>query len=133
MDRIFAQNEETIDWDTAKWNTKAAWRRIAKCIELGFIDALEVDDTTANKLKGHGQPKYDTAVPDPIDDEAVEKLTPEGHKARRATQQARRCQQIADRIKRNHRKPTAKDLLVEPSRKLKILAENAPHQRAYMF
>ena len=124
MDRVIAQNEDAIDHDTAHWHTKAAWRNIAKCIELGFIDALELDDIAAKKLKGHGKPKYDTAVPDPIDDEEVEKLTIEGRKARRATLQARRCQQIADRIKRNHGKPTAKDMLLDPSKRERIAAEN---------
>jgi len=125
MDRTFAENEEAINWDIQHWNTKAAWRRIAKCIEHAFIDALEVDEQTARKLKGHGKPKYATAAPDPIDDVAVKQQTSEGAKARRATQQSRRCQQIADRIKRNHRQPTAKDMLIEPARKAKILAENA--------
>ncbi len=117
MDNIIALNEASIDWDIANWNTRAAWRRTAKCIELGFIDASELDETTAKKLKGHGKPKYDTSAPEPLDDKAMEKLTPEGHKSRRATQQARRCQQIADRIKRNHGQPTAKDKLVGPVKK----------------
>ena len=90
MDRAINQNEDAMDYDTAKWHTKAAWRNIARCIELGFIDALDLDDATAKTLKGHGKPKYDTAVPDPPDGAPVKHLTPEGPKARRATQQARR-------------------------------------------
>ena len=120
MDRVIAHNEKTMDRDTSNGNTKAAWRNIAKCIELGFIDALELDETAAKKLKGHGKPKYDTAVPDPPDVPEVDYLTPEGPKARRATLQARRCQQIADRIKRNHGTPTAKDKLLDPAKKTSL-------------
>ena len=49
MNRCMAHDERTIDYDIKAWNTKAAWRRIAKCIGLGLIDALEVDDTTAKR------------------------------------------------------------------------------------
>ena len=89
----------------SRWDTKRAWRGIAKCIELGFIDALDLDETTAKKLKGHGKPTFAEITPDPLDDEAVEKLTKEGHMAKRATKQARRCQQINDRIRRNLGQP----------------------------
>ena len=45
--RIIVQNEAHIDWETAMWNTKAAWRRIATCIGLGFVDAPQLDETSA--------------------------------------------------------------------------------------
>ena len=57
MDRLIAANAYNIDRANARWDSTGAWRRIAKCIELGFIDALELDECTAKKLKGHGKPK----------------------------------------------------------------------------
>ncbi len=51
MDRLIELHEQEIDTSTRRWDTKAAWRRIAKCIELVFIDALEVDELTGRKIK----------------------------------------------------------------------------------
>ena len=56
MDRIITKEQSHIDQETWNWDTRAAWRRIAKCIELGFIDALELDDVAAKNLKDMANP-----------------------------------------------------------------------------
>ena len=51
IDRLIDANEYHIDAAIHRWDSKAAWRRISNCIELDFIDGLEVDEATAKKMK----------------------------------------------------------------------------------
>ena len=126
MDRLHNTNKAQFEHAIAKWDTKIAWRRLATCMGLAFIDTLDLDEATARKLKGHGKQKYAEVTPlhVDVDDERQDKLTCEGRLAIQAQQQARRCQQIADRIKRNHGAPTAKDQLLSDVDKTQKRQEN---------
>ena len=76
-------------------------------------------------MKGHGKTKFTVVKPERQDNDPIEYLTPQGHHARRATQQSRRCQQIADRIRRACGKGTKKDKDISDVAKEMILEEYA--------
>ena len=125
MDKQLEKHRDLID--NAIWwkDTRTVWRAIAKTIEHGFIDGLEVDDYTAKKMKGRDKPKFKVAKQERQDPDPIHYLTPQGHQARLATQQSRRCQQIADRIRKACGKGTKKDEDINKNAKKKILDEYA--------
>ena len=113
MDSHFNWWCEQLHHHAGNHNTDALWRTIAKCIERGIVDTLNLDNRTKDTYYGHGKPFIKPTIvqtnmeetakytdPDAANASLAEHATQMGQDAKRCHLQAARMQQVLNRLKR---------------------------------
>ena len=117
MDRNFREKEVYFADAVQKKDTERHWELWCKAVEDPYVNALDLEEKEAKKMRGRGEVKVIQRIPLPRGNEDKHVRNKWSYEARRDLKQARRCEQVVYRAR----------CMFEPEDEARLIMSSSPH------